>query len=132
VDGDVIRVGRMRPAGGGAGASWSLALMAGAYHLLTLVHVLTTHLSYFTFFTTTEAATLIAASKPQVKRNKCEHGLSPSLMDGTTMVMTAASAEVADIWVSNLKLLLLGGAVQVELSCPISRKRMVSTIEPVK
>ena len=29
VDGDIIRVGRMRPAGGGAGASWSLALTDG-------------------------------------------------------------------------------------------------------
>lgn len=43
----------MRPAGGGAGASWSLALT-----------------------------------------------------DGTTKVMTASSAEVADVWVSNLKVLL--------------------------
>lgn len=55
--GDVARVGRMRPAGGGAGTSWSLALT-----------------------------------------------------DGTTMVMTASSAEVADIWVSNLKVLLREGS----------------------
>ena len=53
---DVVRVGRMRPASGGEGASWSLALT-----------------------------------------------------DGTTMVMTASSPEVADIWVSNLKVLLGGG-----------------------
>ena len=36
------------------------------YHLLTLFHLFKPHLSCFNLFTTTDATTLIAASKPRV------------------------------------------------------------------
>jgi hypothetical protein len=61
-----------------------------SYHLLTIVHVFTPHLSCFqSLFTTTEATTLIAASKPRVKRSECEHGLSPSSSSSSQQLLAA-------------------------------------------
>ncbi len=50
------------------------------------------------YFTTTEATTLIAASKPRVKRNKCEHGLSPSL----TLQTIARASDTFDDFLEEL------------------------------